>query len=173
VVSAWHLEARRLERANQPLFSIHNQMLHFLVLPLLLAGAMGLVFGGYAVVYFFVQSVVGFSLLEVVNYVEHYGLERKEVAPGKYERVQPIHSWNSNNRLTNGFLIMLQRHSDHHANPQRRYQVLRHFSESPQLPTGYAGMIVLAFFPPLWFKVMNPRVEAHRAQVAALKVTAG
>lgn len=167
VVSAWHLEARRLERANQPLFSRHNQMIHFAILPLLLAGGLGSVFGGHAVAYFFLQSIVAFSLLECVNYVEHYGLERKEIAPGKYEKVSPLHSWNSNNRLTNGFLIMLQRHSDHHANPQRRYQTLRHFDESPQLPTGYAGMLLLATLPPLWFKVMNPRVEAHRQKLAA------
>lgn len=164
--SAWNLETRRLERSNLAIWSHHNQMLWFVALPLLLAVALGAAFGWMATPFFFLQSIVGFSLLEVVNYLEHYGLERREIAPGRYERVNPLHSWNSNNKVTNGFLIMLQRHSDHHANPQRRYQTLRHFDESPQLPTGYAGMILLAVIPPLWFKVMDPRVAAYKAQIA-------
>ena len=99
--------------------------------------------------------------LELINYIEHYGLHRRKLENGRYERTTPAHSWNSNFLLTNLFLVQLQRHSDHHANPKRRYQVLRHFDESPQLPSGYAGMVVLAVIPPLWFKVMNPRVEAY------------
>jgi alkane 1-monooxygenase len=114
--------------------------------------------------YLVIQAVVGFSLLEVVNYMEHYGMLRQRVgAPGRrrYERVDPSHSWNSNNIATNVLLYHLQRHSDHHANPTRRYQTLRDFAESPVLPTGYAGMIVLALVPPLWRRVMDPRVLAH------------
>jgi alkane 1-monooxygenase len=107
---------------------------------------------------------MGFSLLEVVNYMEHYGMLRQKVGIGdrqRYERVDPSHSWNSNNIATNVLLYHLQRHSDHHANPTRRYQTLRDFEESPVLPTGYAGMIVLALFPPIWRRVMDPRVVAH------------
>ena len=109
-----------------------------------------------------VQAVVGFSLLEVVNYMEHYGMLRQKVGVGerqRYERVDPSHSWNSNNIATNVLLYHLQRHSDHHANPTRRYQALRDFEESPVLPTGYAGMIVLAIVPAVWRRVMDPRVR--------------
>ena len=101
---------------------------------------------------------MAFSLLELVNYVEHYGLSRAEISPGKYERVTPLHSWNASHWLTNRLLFMLQRHSDHHANPGLRYQQLRHFDESPQLPAGYATMILLALIPPLWKRVMDPRI---------------
>jgi alkane 1-monooxygenase len=111
-----------------------------------------------------IQAIVGFSLLEVVNYMEHYGMRRQKVGIGerqRYERVDPSHSWNSNNIATNVLLYHLQRHSDHHANPTRRYQALRDYQESPVLPTGYAGMIVLAIVPPVWRRVMDPRVLAH------------
>jgi alkane 1-monooxygenase len=111
-----------------------------------------------------IQAVVGFSLLEVVNYMEHYGMLRQKVGVGarqRYERVDPSHSWNSNNIATNVLLYHLQRHSDHHANPTRRYQTLRDYQESPVLPTGYAGMIVLAIVPAVWRRVMDPRVLAH------------
>jgi alkane 1-monooxygenase len=111
-----------------------------------------------------IQAILGFSLLEVVNYLEHYGMLRQRTGPdgtGRYERVQPSHSWNSNNIATNVLLYHLQRHSDHHANPTRRYQTLRDFAESPVLPTGYAGMILLALVPPLWRRVMDPRVQGH------------
>ena len=111
-----------------------------------------------------IQAVVGFSLLEVVNYMEHYGMLRQKVGEGdreRYERVLPGHSWNSNNIATNVLLYHLQRHSDHHANPTRRYQTLRDFEESPVLPTGYAGMIVLAAVPAVWRRVMDQRVVDH------------
>ncbi len=114
--------------------------------------------------YLVIQAVVGFSLLEVVNYMEHYGMLRQKVGVGdrqRYERVDPSHSWNSNNIATNVLLYHLQRHSDHHANPTRRYQSLRDFEESPVLPTGYAGMIVLAIVPAVWRRVMDPRVLGH------------
>jgi alkane 1-monooxygenase len=111
-----------------------------------------------------VQAVFGFSLLEIVNYMEHYGMLRQKVMHGekqRYERVTPSHSWNSNNIATNVLLYHLQRHSDHHANPTRRFQALRDFEESPVLPTGYAGMMVLALFPPLFRRAMDRRVVAH------------
>ena len=100
-------------------------------------------------------------LLETVNYLEHYGLARRRNADGRYERTNHTHSWNSNYLLTNMLLFQLQRHSDHHEYPARRYQVLRHFDDSPQLPAGYATMMVLAWIPPLWRKVMDPRVRAY------------
>src|SRR6516164_7439157 len=105
--------------------------------------------------------MVGISLLEVVNYLEHYGLARQKRPDGRYEPCAPQHSWNSNNVASNVLLYHLQRHSDHHANPTRRFQALRHVDEAPQLPTGYAGMIVLAAVPPLWRRVMDRRLLAH------------
>jgi len=107
------------------------------------------------------QAFYGASLLEVVNYLEHYGLLRQQGPDGRYERCKPEHSWNSNNIVTNLFLYQLQRHSDHHANPTRRFQALRHFEQSPQLPTGYAALVLIAYFPPLWFRQMDPLVAAH------------
>jgi len=99
--------------------------------------------------------------LEVVNYLEHYGLRRQRNEAGRYEKVDPRHSWNSDRVVTNVFLFQLQRHSDHHANPLRRYQTLRSFDESPRLPAGYAAMVTLALITPLWRRVMDPRVLAH------------
>ncbi len=120
-----------------------------------LFAALAVVFGSVVLPYLVLQAVLGFSLLEVVNYLEHYGLLRQRREDGRCERTRPEHSWNSNNVASNVLLYHLQRHSDHHANPVRRYQALRHVDEAPQLPTGYAGMIVLAAFPPLWRRVMD------------------
>lgn len=164
--SAWKLENERLRRKGIAAFSLKNEMIWYTLLPIMFAALLVLIAWqlGYAgfwnvAFFFFVQSLLAFSLLEIVNYVEHYGIVRKEVAPGKYERVSPMHSWNSNHRLSNFFLFQLQRHSDHHANAIKRYQVLKHYNESPQLPSGYPAMIMLAAFPPLWFKWMNPKLK--------------
>ncbi|NPC98817.1 fatty acid desaturase [Nocardioides sp. zg-DK7169] len=162
--SAWRLEKRRYARRQQHPFRPGNDVLNAWVMSAVLWGAVVVWLGPGVLPYLVVQAVVGFSLLEVVNYMEHYGMLRQKVGVGKrerYERVDPSHSWNSNNVATNVLLYHLQRHSDHHANPTRRYQTLRDFEESPVLPTGYAGMIVLALVPPLWRRVMDPRVLAH------------
>jgi alkane 1-monooxygenase len=108
-----------------------------------------------------VQAAYGASLLEVVNYIEHYGLLRQPGADGRPVRCEPEHSWNSNHRMSNLFLYHLQRHSDHHAHPARRYQALRHFDSAPQLPSGYAGLLLVAYVPALWFRLMDARVLAH------------
>ncbi|NYG59480.1 alkane 1-monooxygenase [Nocardioides daedukensis] len=162
--SAWSLEKKRYARKDKHPFRLGNDVLNAWIMTAVLWGALIAVLGIEIAPYLLLQAVVGFSLLEVVNYMEHYGMLRKKVGkPGKerYERVLPSHSWNSNNIATNVLLYHLQRHSDHHANPTRRYQTLRDFEESPVLPTGYAGMIVLALFPPLWRRVMDPRVINH------------
>ena len=162
--SAWRLEKRRYARRKQHPFRIGNDVLNAWAMSAVLWGGMVAWLGAGILPYLLIQAVVGFSLLEVVNYMEHYGMLRQKVGVGerqRYERVDPSHSWNSNNIATNVLLYHLQRHSDHHANPTRRYQTLRDFEESPVLPTGYAGMIVLALFPPLWRRVMDPRVLAH------------
>lgn len=163
--SAWAIETARLRKKGRAAWHPSNHMIWYTVLPLAFAGLLTALFGWAALPFFFVQALLAFSLLEVVNYLEHYGMERKEIAPGKFEKVAPVHSWNSNHKITNAFLIMLQRHSDHHTYPLRRYQMLRHFDESPQLPTGYAGMIWLAVIPPLWFRIMDPKVRAYKGQV--------
>jgi len=164
VRSAWNLEKRRIARHQQHPFRISNDVLNAWLMSAVLWGAMIAWLGVAIAPYLVIQAVVGFSLLEVVNYMEHYGMLRQKVGVGereRYERVDPSHSWNSNNIATNVLLYHLQRHSDHHANPTRRYQSLRDYEESPVLPTGYAGMIVLAAVPPLWRRVMDPRVLAH------------
>ncbi len=166
--SAWEIETRRVNRMKKPVWSIHNRVLMGTIYSGALAVAILAGLGPKAFAFFIGQSVIAFSLLEVVNYLEHYGLERREVANGKYEVVNPLHSWNASNWMTNYFLFHLQRHSDHHAYAGRRYQILRHFDESPQLPTGYAGMVLLALIPPLWFKVMDPKVEAIRNRAEPL-----
>ncbi|RYP88762.1 alkane 1-monooxygenase [Nocardioides guangzhouensis] len=162
--SAWRIEKRRYARKKQHPFRIGNDVLNaWLMSAVLWVGLVAWLGVGIAP-YLLVQAVVGFSLLEVVNYMEHYGMLRRRVGVGerqRYERVDPSHSWNSNNIATNVLLYHLQRHSDHHANPTRRYQTLRDFEESPVLPTGYAGMIVLAIVPAVWRRVMDPRVLAH------------
>jgi len=160
-LNAWKLEAKKLKRKDKSVFSLNNELIWWYGISFIFAAICGVLWGWAGVVYFFAQSFVAFSLLEVINYIEHYGLHRRKLENGRYERTNIKHSWNSNYLLTNVFLFQLQRHSDHHANPKRRYQVLRHHEASPQLPSGYATMVVLALFPPLWFKVMNPKVEAY------------
>jgi alkane 1-monooxygenase len=161
VRSAWEIEAARLDRLGKSHFGIHNDILGAWAMTVVLFAGLAIVFGPVVLPYLVVQAVIGFSLLEVVNYLEHYGLLRQKREDGRYERCRPEHSWNSNNVASNVLLYHLQRHSDHHANPTRRYQALRHVDEAPQLPTGYAGMIVLAWFPPLWRRVMDPRLIEH------------
>jgi alkane 1-monooxygenase len=164
-LSAWRLEARRMQSKGLPTFSLlHNEMLRFIALPLLFAGVMFLLGGWIGVGFFFLQSLFAFSSLEAVNYIEHYGIERKMLSNGKYERVNPLHSWNANHLISNLLLFQLQRHSDHHANASRPYQILRHFEESPQLPFGYPVMILMAVLPPLWFSVMDKRLERWKSQ---------
>ncbi|MEO1052817.1 MAG: alkane 1-monooxygenase, partial [Bacteroidota bacterium] len=163
---AWKIENERLRRAGKKAFSADNNMIWFTLAPVILATSLTVGFSLWAgrvtweaPIFFFVQSLLAFSLLELVNYIEHYGITRKELKPGIYERVTPIHSWNANQLVSNFFLFQLQRHSDHHANAIKRYQVLKHYDESPQLPAGYPTMIMIASFPPLWFNLMNKRLE--------------
>ncbi len=169
--SSWELEAKRYQRKGTHPFHLGNDVLNAWLMTVVLWGGLMLWLGlAYDVnplsllPYLLLQAVVGFSLLEVVNYMEHYGMVRQKVGtPGRmrYERVTPAHSWNSNNIATNVLLYHLQRHSDHHANPTRRYQTLRDFKDAPVLPTGYTGMIVVAMFPPAFRALMDKRVIAH------------
>ena len=158
--SAWRLEAERLRRQGQPWWSLENQMLQFQAVQLVLAGAVGAAFGGAGLLAWLGAAAVGYMLFQLVNYVEHYGLLRRQTAPGQYERVQPHHSWNSEHSVGRILLYELTRHSDHHYQAARPYQTLRFQPASPQMPTGYPGMMLLATVPPLWFRVMNKRVPA-------------
>ena len=162
-LNAWRLESERLKRKGLPALHWRNELIWWYAISALFLLGFSLAFGWLGAIFFLGQSVMAFTLLEIVNYVEHYGLHRRRLDNGRYERTTPEHSWNSNFLLTNLFLFHLQRHSDHHAYAKRRYQVLRHYDSSPQLPNGYAGMIVLALFPPLWRAVMDPKVRAYYA----------
>jgi alkane 1-monooxygenase len=159
--SAWAIEAGRLNRLGKSVWSVENENLQSWAMTAVLFGALTAWLGWWALPFLIVQAAFGYTILEVVNYLEHYGLLRQKLADGRYERCQPRHSWNSNHVVTNLFLYQLQRHSDHHANPTRRYQALRHFKESPQLPSGYGAMILIAYVPWLWFRIMDPKVVAH------------
>lgn len=161
-MSAWNLEAQRLAKTSHSFWSLHNEMLRFQLFQLAFVALIFFLFGWETALFFMVGATMGFLLLETVNYIEHYGLRRKEKANGKYERVLPTHSWNSNHPMGRLLLLELSRHSDHHYMASRKYQLLRHFDESPQMPTGYPGMMILAFFPPLWFRVMHPLIERQR-----------
>lgn len=157
--SAWQLERERLVRGSKPAW--RNRLVWYACALAAVYAAIVFVFGGAATALFALQSIVAFASLEVVNYVEHYGLARREVVPGRYEPAAPRHSWNAGNRVSNWVLINLARHSDHHAVASRRYQLLRTYdgAEAPQLPYGYGSMFLLALVPPLWFRVMNPRLN--------------
>ncbi|ALG86288.1 alkane 1-monooxygenase [Gordonia phthalatica] len=159
--SAWELEATRLKRQDKSVFHPSNDVLNAWAMSIVLWGALTAIFGWQILPFVAIQAVYGFSLLETVNYLEHYGLLRQKNERGRYVRCTPQHSWNSDHICTNIFLYHLQRHSDHHANPTRRYQTLRSFDEAPNLPSGYASMITLAYFPPIWRKVMDHRVLDH------------
>jgi alkane 1-monooxygenase len=175
LVNGWRLEKRRLRRLGKGPWTLRNDVLNAWAMTVVLWAVVVALFGWATLPYLVLQALFAFSLLEAVNYLEHYGLLRRTLPNGRFERVDPRHSWNNNHVVTNLFLYQLQRHSDHHANPTRRYQALRHFEESPQLPAGYASMILLAYFPPLWRRVMDRRLVAHyggdltRANIAPRK----
>lgn len=159
--SAWRIEKERLARLGRGPWTLQNENIQAWLMTVVLFGALTLLFGWAALGFLLLQAFYGASLLEVINYIEHYGLLRQKEPSGRYERCTPAHSWNSNQIITNVVLYQLQRHSDHHANPTRRYQALRHFKESPQLPFGYAGMLLIAYVPWLWFRQMDPLVVRH------------
>jgi alkane 1-monooxygenase len=160
-VNGFKLEAKRLRSLGKSPWHWQNELIWWTALSTSFAVLSFMAFGFSGLLFFVAQSFIAITILEVINYVEHYGLERKKLPNGRYERVTHHHSWNASEQATNKILFNLQRHSDHHANPTRPYQILRHFDDSPQLPTGYFGMLYLAFWPKKWFEVMNPRAEAY------------
>ncbi len=162
--SAWALTSARLARRALPVWHQSNPFWRYALgtgIWLAIAYAIG---GGWGITLFLVQAAMAIYQLETVNYIEHYGLTRRYLGQGKFERVQPRHSWNAAQTFSNWMLINLQRHSDHHFRPDRRFPLLQHLDESqaPQLPFGYPVMILIAGIPALWFRIMNPKVDAWR-----------
>ena len=166
LAEAWTLEAARLRRRRRHPFGRANRMLHYLGIEAALYGALAVALGWRAVAFFAAQGLVAVALLELFNYIAHYGLVRREVAPGVVERLGPQHSWNSARRGNNWSLFNMGRHSDHHRAPARPYQRLEPITGAPELPAGYAGTILLALIPPLWRRAMDPRVRAWTAVCA-------
>lgn len=157
-LSAWKIEASRLKKRNMSPFSLENEMLRFQIIQLAFVALIYFSFGLIPMLCFVAAALIGIIQLETVNYIEHYGLSRVQKDSGQYERVQPWHSWNSNHTLGRLFLFELSRHSDHHFLASRKYQILRHHDKSPQMPTGYPGMMLLSMVPPLWFAVMHKKI---------------
>ncbi|MDA8735102.1 alkane 1-monooxygenase [Porticoccaceae bacterium] len=154
----WELEKSRLQKQGKQAWSIDNEILQSYAISAVLQGALVYAFGWIMVTFLAVHNVWAWYQLTSANYIEHYGLLREKKDNGRYERCQPHHSWNANYIMSNLALFHLERHSDHHANPIRRYQSLRNFEDIPELPNGYYGMYLLAYIPWLWFKVMDHRV---------------
>ncbi len=155
---AWSLERERLDRRGRPAWHTDNRILRSLALSLVLQGALVVAFGLVMIPFLAIHNLVAWWQLTSANYIEHYGLLRQRDHNGRYERCEPHHSWNSNHVVSNLSLFHLERHSDHHAHPLRRFQSLRHFPDLPSLPTGYFGCYLLAWVPPLWFRVMDRRL---------------
>ncbi|WP_010178519.1 alkane 1-monooxygenase [Aquimarina agarilytica] len=156
---AWRHECLRLNRLNRSWFSIDNRMILYTIASLLLLGSIYLFFSLHVLLAFILASIFGIGLLETVNYIEHYGLLRKKMESGRYEKVKHSHSWNSDHVIGRTLLFNLSRHSDHHYNGSKKYQILKSLPESPKMPTGYPGMMLLALVPPIWFFVMNRRLN--------------
>lgn len=161
IKSGIEIEARRLKRKGLPFFSKDNELLQGWAMSATFHAGLITTLGTQIIPYLATQAFYGISLFEIINYIEHYGLKREQKADGSYARTMPEHSWNNNNVVTNLFLYQLQRHSDHHAYPTRPFQALRHFEEAPELPSGYATMLLPALIPSWWFKMMDQRVYDH------------
>jgi len=158
---AWRLQRERLAREGRTLWSVRNPLLWWYGLSATFAAGLYLAFGFAGLAFFFLQAFFAVVNLEAVNYIEHYGLTRRQMPDGAFEPIGPQHSWNTNWAFTNLLLINLQRHADHHLHARRPYELLRHVDESPQLPAGYGAMIPLAMIPPLWHRIIDPRLLAY------------
>ncbi|NNF40689.1 MAG: alkane 1-monooxygenase [Woeseiaceae bacterium] len=157
---AWQVEIERLRNRDLPVWHPGNPILQSYALTAIISAVLIAWLGWKALPFLLIHNLVAYWQLTSANYIEHYGLLRQQDEHGRFERCQPHHSWNSNHILSNLVLFHLERHSDHHTHPQRRYQSLRHFENLPSLPNGYFGMYVLAYLPWLWFKVMDKRLLA-------------
>ena len=163
-ISAWHLEKKKMQILGLPNISFRNEMIQFHLIQATFLWLVIYFFGWQICLYFFATSVVAYVSFETVQYIEHYGLLRKQNTKGRYERVEVHHSWNSNHVFGRLMMFNLSRHSDHHFRPAKKYQKLNHQSKAPQLPTGYPGMMILSLFHPLWFWLMNKRIKCYEEQ---------
>ena len=161
-IEAWQLENIRMKSDGKPWFSFQNRMVVYSLANIVLVAVIHLVFGAHVLIAFLGAAIFGIMLLETVNYIEHYGLLRKKNEHGRYEPVRHHHSWNSDHPIGRTILFNLSRHSDHHYNGSKKYQVLKSHEKSPQMPTGYPGMMLLALAQPLWFWVMNKKLKPYR-----------
>ena len=160
-INAWKLQQKLLKQNSAHVFSPRNDMFWYLIIQLAYLLGIHLIFGQTGLLFALGAALVGFLLLETVNYIEHYGLLRKKLPSGRYERVKEVHSWNSNHVVGRIVLYELTRHSDHHYKSSKKYQLLDYHDISPQMPYGYPTSMVMSFLPPLWFKVMNPRIPTE------------
>lgn len=160
---AWTLSNQACTRNGKSVFSLHNEMIQFSIIQLATLFLIFFFYGNLALISFIMMAVISFLNLENINYIEHYGLMRKKKPNGKYEKVTQIHSWNSDHILGRIMLYELTRHSDHHYKANKKYQILQHYRESPQLPLGYPTSILAAMIPPLWFKIMHPLLDRYTA----------
>ncbi len=174
--SALKLERQRLQQRKKPINLYNHEVWRLLILSVLwilisvsISSYIRSEFNWSLLLFWLLQSFLAFSLLEAINYIEHYGIVRKQISENQYERVNPLHSWNANFMLSNFILFQLQRHSDHHMYATKRYQLLNQYEESPQLPNGYPAMVILVLFPKLWFKVMNPLFNQWQTQQQSIK----
>lgn len=161
-LSAWRINTMERKAHAYSFFSLKHEMLWFQIAQLAFVLLIYFFLGLQATLAFLIASLIGILLLETVNYIEHYGLRRAKLNERLYEKSKPIHSWNSDHPLGRIILFELSRHSDHHYQPQRKYQILRHFEQSPQMPTGYPGMMLLALLPPLFFRKMDKEMELQK-----------
>lgn len=157
-IGAWKIQFDLLKKNNQSFFSIKNDMFWYLIITSIYLVIIFYFFSAFGLKIAILSGTVGVLLLETINYIEHYGLSRIKISSGRYERVREIHSWNSNHTLGRIMLYELTRHSDHHHRASKKYQILDHHIQSPQLPFGYPTSMVLSLLPPIWFLIMNKRV---------------
>ena len=159
--SAWRIQKALLNRRGRSFLSFHNDMLWYSFLQIAYLVLLYQLFGGFTALYLWLCGIIGFILLETVNYIEHYGLLRLKMPSGRYERVREVHSWNSNHVIGRIVLYELTRHSDHHYKSSKKYQLLDYHDSAPDMPFGYPTSMVLSLIPPLWFHIMNPRIPGE------------
>ena len=165
---AWQIENKRLKKVGKSVFSILNRMIVYTIAQSLILISIYIIFDLKTLLAYIAAAIFGILMLETVNYIEHYALLRKKNENGKYERVQPFHSWNSNHIVGRTILFELSRHSDHHYKASKHYQLLDSLPNSPQMITGYPGMMLIALIPPLWFSIMNKRLNDFNKKLKAL-----
>tara|TARA_B110000438_G_C15792270_1_gene641272 strand:- start:425 stop:1486 length:1062 start_codon:yes stop_codon:yes gene_type:complete len=163
-LSAWRLEKKKRKSLNQYNLGLKNEMMQFQFIQLIFVFSIFKFFGAFVSIAFIINAVIAYLSFETVQYLEHYGLLREKDDQGNYRRVQAHHSWNSNHLFGRLMMFNLSRHSDHHSRASKKYQILKHHDDAPQLPTGYPGMMILSLIPPLWFRIMNPKLKALEAE---------